>query len=137
MLTLLWLEKLQKLDDGDGAIAALKIVVFLDEVHREAWRTLADHLIASGDLQGGDRAYLLQIKCSSKNEDLRRAAASMISNDLALAERVLNSYLKKAPTDVAATRMLPEVAVRVERNNVGHVLLEYCLEVAPSFSGAR
>ncbi len=128
---------LEKLDDGDGAIAALKSVVSLDQGHREAWRLLADHLIATGDLQGGDRAYLRHIKCSSKNEDLQRAAASMISNELAVAERGLKSYLKKAPTDVAAIRMLAEVAVRVERNNEAHALLEYCLEIAPSFSGAR
>jgi tetratricopeptide (TPR) repeat protein len=61
----------------------------------------------------------------------------MIANELPVAERLLKAYLKAAPTDVTAVRMLAEVAVRVGRNDEAQALLEYCLELAPGFSGAR
>ena len=61
----------------------------------------------------------------------------MIANKLPVAERLLKAYLKAAPTDVTAARMLAEVAVRVGRNDEAQALLEYCLELAPGFSGAR
>jgi tetratricopeptide (TPR) repeat protein len=45
--------------------------------------------------------------------------------------------LKRAPTDVAAIRMLAEVAARLGRSEDAERLLERCLELAPSFHAAR
>ena len=94
---------------------------------------LADHAAAVGDTDKSEAAHLRHLRCASQNPDLQKAAAAMIANELPVAERLLKSYLKAAPTDVTAVRMLAEVAVRVGRNDEAQALLEYCLELAPGF----
>ena len=122
---------------GERAIQILEKVVALDPNHPEAWRLLADHRYAIGDKAASESAYLRHLQCSTGNPNLQQAAAAMIANELPTAERILKSHLKKASTDVAAIRMLAEVAVRVGRNEEAQALLEYCLELTPGFSGAR
>ena len=56
---------------------------------------------------------------------------------LAIAERVLKGHLKQHPTDVAAIRMLAEVAARIGRNADAEKLLSRALELGPSFEAAR
>jgi tetratricopeptide (TPR) repeat protein len=56
---------------------------------------------------------------------------------IAVAESLLRQHLMAYPTDVAAIRMLAEVAARLGRLADSEVLLERCLELAPSFTGAR
>ncbi len=50
---------------------------------------------------------------------------------------LLRTHLKSFPTDVAAIRMLAEVAARLRRYGDAETLLERCLELAPSFTAAR
>jgi tetratricopeptide (TPR) repeat protein len=128
---------LSALQRGAEAVAALEKVVAAMPDHPEAWRLLADHAAAVGDTDKSEAAHLRHLRCASQNPDLQKAAAAMIANELPVAERLLKSYLKAAPTDVTAARMLAEVAVRVGRNDEAQALLEYCLELAPGFSGAR
>ncbi|MGH8864026.1 MAG: tetratricopeptide repeat protein, partial [Burkholderiales bacterium] len=122
---------------GDAAIKALRRTVELKPGHSQAWRVLADHLLATGDSEGSDAAYVRHIQCSTRNPQLQQAAAAMLKNDIPVAERLLKSHLKQAPTDVPAIRMLAEVAVRCGRNDDAFRLLERCLELAPSFAAAR
>lgn len=128
---------LSALQRGAEAVAALEKVVATMPDHPEAWRLLADHAAAVGDTDKSEAAHLRHLRCASQNPDLQKAAAAMIANKLPVAERLLKAYLKAAPTDVTAARMLAEVAVRVGRNDEAQALLEYCLELAPGFSGAR
>ena len=128
---------LSALQRGAEAVAALEKVVAAMPDHPEAWRLLADHAAAVGDTDKSEAAHLKHLRCASQNPDLQKAAAAMIANELSVAERLLKAYLKAAPTDVTAVRMLAEVAVRVGRNDEAQALLEYCLELAPGFSGAR
>jgi tetratricopeptide (TPR) repeat protein len=128
---------LSALQRGAEAVAALEKVVAAMPDHPEAWRLLADHAAAVGDTDKSEAAHLRHLRCASHNPDLQKAAAAMIANELPVAERLLKAYLKAAPTDVTAARMLAEVAVRVGRNDEAQALLEYCLELAPGFSGAR
>ena len=73
--------------------------------------------------------------------DPRPAAAApptaLHENRIPEAEALLRAHLKRAPTDVAAIRMLAEVAARLGRNDDAEHLLERCLELAPSFHAAR
>ena len=128
---------LSALQRGAEAVVALEKVVATMPDHPEAWRLLADHAAAVGDTDKSEAAHLRHLRCASQNPDLQKAAAAMIANKLPVAERLLKAYLKAAPTDVTAARMLAEVAVRVGRNDEAQALLEYCLELAPGFSGAR
>ena len=102
---------------GEQAIQALEKVLALDPNHPEAWRLLADHSAAIGDKAASESAYLRHLQSATGNPNLQQAAAAMIANELPTAERILKSHLKNAPTDVAAIRMLAEVAVRVGRND--------------------
>ena len=119
---------------GDEAIQALRRTVELKPEHAEAWRVLADHLVATGDTEGGNAAYARHIKSATHIPELQQAALAMVRNDIPKAERLLKSYLRKTPTDVAAIRMLAEVATRVGRNDDARKLLERCLELAPGFT---
>ena len=52
---------------GDDAIAVLRRIVELQPEHPEAWRLLADHLMAVGDTAGADTAYARHIRAASKS----------------------------------------------------------------------
>ena len=122
---------------GDEAIQALLKAVEFQPEHPEAWRVLADHLVAAGDTEGGDAAYARHVKCSTRDPLLQEAAAAMVKKDVATAERLLKKHLMQKPTDVPAIRMLAEVAIRCGRDSEAENLLLRCLELAPSFTAAR
>src|SRR5260370_36998326 len=65
------------------------------------------------------------------------AAALLLENDLPRAEARLRAHLARHPTDVAALRMLAEVAARLRRYADAQTLLERCLGLSPSFDAAR
>ncbi len=65
------------------------------------------------------------------------AAAALVDNNLPLAEARLRTHLAAYAKDVAALRMLAEVAGRLRRYADAEALLEECLRLAPSFDAAR
>lgn len=119
------------------AIAALRRSTAEDPEAPEAWRALGDQLVLSGDDAGADRAYAQQIRTSVRDPMLRRAAIALCDGDLAVAQRLLKDHLKQHPTDVAAIRMLAELAGRIGRYPDAEALLCRAIELAPSFSAAR
>lgn len=72
-----------------------------------------------------------------RNPNLLRAAQALLDNDLPVAERILRPHLYDHPTDVAAIRMLAELAGRLGRYADAEKLLRRALELAPGFSAAR
>jgi tetratricopeptide (TPR) repeat protein len=103
----------------------------------EAWRRLAELLASEGDRAGADQAQAQAIRASVHDPHLRQAANALCANDLPVAERILKSYLKQRPTDVAAIRMLAELAGRIGRYRDAANLLQRAVELAPAFSAAR
>jgi tetratricopeptide (TPR) repeat protein len=122
---------------GDEAVTALRRALDLKPDLHDAWRALADHLTAAGDTQGADHAYAQHIRYSTRDPRLLEAGAALCENRIAVAEALLREHLNEHPTDVAAIRMLAEVAARLSRYSEAEVLLERCLQLAPSFLGAR
>ena len=122
---------------GDAAIEALRRAVALKPDLADAWRALGDHLIAIGDTAGADAAYANQIKASTRDPRLLAPAAALQEGRVAVAEAQLRDHLRQFPTDVAALRMLAEVAGRLGRYADAEALLTRCLELAPSFIAAR
>ena len=122
-------------DAGEYAasVASLRRAVTLKPDMADAWRALGDQLTNSGDLAGADAAYAQQIKASTRDPQLLAAAAALCENQIPQAEALLKAHLKQHPTDVAALRMLAEVAARLQRFEDAEVLLARCLELAPSF----
>ena len=121
----------------EEAERTLARVTELNPLMSDAWRALGDLATAAGDSEAADGFYAKQIKTSVNNPVLVEAAAALIDNRLAIAERLLKSFLKRFPTDVAAIRMLAEVAARIGRFSDAEALLRRCLELAPSFHPAR
>jgi len=68
---------------------------------------------------------------------LLRAGQALVDNDLPTAESILRPYLKRRPTDVAAIRMMAELAARIGRYRDSENLLRRALELAPGFTAAR
>jgi predicted Zn-dependent protease len=122
---------------GPEAIAALRRATELKSDLPDAWRLLADHLDATGDAAGADQARARFIKSANRDPRLMTAATALVENKLPEAEALLRAHLKQHETDVAALRMLAEVAARLRRYADAETLLERCLELAPSFDAAR
>ena len=120
-----------------AALLALRRAVTLDPALPDAWRALADLLTLAGDTAAADAAYARHIKASTRDPRLLSAAAALVDGRIAHAEALLRAHLKSFPTDVAAIRMLAEVAARLGRNADAENLLFRCLELAPSFAPAR
>ena len=119
------------------ALDALRHAAHLRHEDPEAWRLLGDLLAMAGDEAGADRAYIEQIRTSVHDPRLRQAALALADNDLPQAEPLLRAHLRERPTDVAAIRMLAELAARIGRYVDAATLLRRALTLAPSFTGAR
>ena len=128
---------LGRLGQGDAAIGSLRRAVELEPNMPNAWRALGDHLSAVGDAVGADAAYARHVKAASKDPQLLAAAGALVENRIPEAEARLREHLQRAPTDVAALRMLAEVGGRLGRYADAELLLARCLELAPSFDAAR
>jgi len=118
-------------------VAALRTAVRLQPAQADAWRALGDHLNAMGDTAGADAAYANHVRASTRDPRLLEPALALSEGRIAVAESLLREHLKQFPTDVAAIRMLAEVAARIGRYGDARNLLTRCLELAPGFHAAR
>jgi tetratricopeptide (TPR) repeat protein len=122
---------------ASDAAAALRRAVAIKPEMGDAWRALGDNLTALGDTQGADAAYAQHIKASTRDPRLLKPASALVAGRVPEAESLLREHLKRFPTDVAAIRMLAEVAGRLGRYRDAETLLVRCLELAPGFHAAR
>jgi tetratricopeptide (TPR) repeat protein len=120
-----------------AAISALRRAVQLQPGSADGWRLLADYLQANGDPAGAGDARVRYVAAAAKDPRLKEAASALVKNDLPVADSLLRSHLAAFPTDVAALRMLAEVAGRLRQYAEARELLERCLELAPNFAAAR
>ncbi len=74
---------------------------------------------------------------STRDPQLMQAALALHRNQLSIAEPLLKAHLKQNPFNVAAMRMLAELAGRIARYQDAEKLLRRALELAPSFTPAR
>jgi predicted Zn-dependent protease len=100
----------------EEALECLRRAVALKPDLPDAWRAIGDHLSGAGDVAGADAAYAQHLKASTNDPRLMAAAAALCGNDVPQAELLLREHLRCHPTDVAAIRMLAEVAGRLGRN---------------------
>ncbi len=119
------------------AIGALQRTLKLKPDAADAWRLLADHLDAAGDLAAADDARARYLKAATRDPRLLEAAAALVDNQLVRADTLLRTHLDHYPTDIAALRMRAELAARLRRYADARQLLEECLRLAPSFDAAR
>ena len=103
------------------------------EAHRLAAR--AQRALKRGG--EAERHELAAIDAAATDDALQQAAIALLDNRLHLAEPILRGRLKDNPFDVAAIRMLAELAGRIGRNADAENLLRRALELAPGFTAAR
>ena len=88
-----------------------------------------------------DRGQALEVEealaASVRDPRLMQAGLALVEGQLALAERLLRPHLKAKPTDIAAIRMMAELAGRLGRYKDSENLLRRALELAPGFTAAR
>ena len=109
----------------------------LARLSAEDLQARGDRLIAAGDAAGGDAAHCAAVAAAVRDPELLAAGAALAEGRLGVAERVLRPRLKRRPTDVAAMRMLAELAGRLGRYADAETLLRRALDLAPSFAQAR
>jgi tetratricopeptide (TPR) repeat protein len=123
----------------DPRLAALQAreVLRAAPANADAWRLLGLALRAVGDDGAAEEAELEAIAASVHDPRLVEAATALFEGKLAIAERLLRPHLKEKPTDVAAIRMMAELAGRLGRYRDAEALLRRALELAPAFAPAR
>jgi tetratricopeptide (TPR) repeat protein len=128
---------LGRLGKGEESMDALRRAVHLKPDMPDAWRALADHYSALEMREAADAAYAEAIRHATRDPRLMTAALALTENRIPDAEALLREHLRHFPTDVAAIRMLAEVAARIGRLADAETLLARCLELAPGFAAAR
>lgn len=78
-----------------------------------------------------------RLNAATRDPVLLRAALALRQNRLDVAEPLLKGHLKNDPFDVAAIRMLAELAARIGRGQDAETLLRRALDLAPDFGAAR
>lgn len=123
--------------DPARAAAQAREILAVDRFNADAHRLLGRALRSTGDADGAARAELGAISASTRDPVLVEAATALLDGKLAVAEHILRPRLKANPFDVAAIRMMAELAGRLERYGDAENLLRRALELAPAFAAAR
>ena len=103
----------------------------------DAYRLLGEALRRTGEHEAANEAELAAISASIHDPELMRAGRALVEDDLPAAEQVLRPLLKRRPTDVAAIRMMAELAARLGRRVDAENLLRRAIELAPGWAAAR
>ncbi|MEP6868909.1 MAG: tetratricopeptide repeat protein, partial [Novosphingobium sp.] len=119
------------------AVTALREAVVRDPHHVQAWTSLADALRMTGAEREASHAAMMAVQVATSDPQLMRAAVALNRDDLPQAEAALRERLRLRPTDVAAIRMMGELAVRLGRLDDAARLLDRAVELAPDFDAAR
>jgi tetratricopeptide (TPR) repeat protein len=122
---------------NDEAIAALRRAVAAKPDLGPAWQLLGDLYTDVDNVAEADRAYAEHVRHSIHDPRMRAAGAALYQNRLAEAEPLLRAKVRENPNDVAALRMLAELAGRLRRYADAEVLLRHCVQLAPNFIAAR
>lgn len=105
--------------------------------HADGYRLLGAALRRTGDADAASEAELAAIAASVRDPELMRAGKALVDNDLPTVESILRPLLHRRPTDVAAIRMMAELAARIGRLGDAENLLRRAVELAPRWGAAR
>ncbi|MBE1528530.1 putative Zn-dependent protease [Sphingopyxis sp. OAS728] len=129
----------RQLLNGQPGAALAQAQAIIDEVPTSA----AAHRLAAHALRALNReaeaqaASLAAVGATIHDEAMVDAALALAEDRLPDAEGALRQRLREDATDVAAIRMLAEVAGRIGRYEDAEKLLSRALELAPGFGAAR
>jgi tetratricopeptide (TPR) repeat protein len=100
-------------------------------------RRRAHRLREQGRPEEAAQLMLAAVDASVADPVLMEAGAALVEGDLRQAEQLLRLRLRDDPYDVAAIRMMAELAGRLGRYRDAESLLRRALELAPGFRPAR
>jgi tetratricopeptide (TPR) repeat protein len=123
-----------KLAEG---FAALARALELEPGLAPAWRELSAVHAARGEWRECDAAYARFAALTNHDGRFAETATAIAQDRLDHAAALLRPELARHPDDVAALRLLAQVAVRREDFAEAQRLLEECLRLAPGYSQAR
>ncbi len=123
--------------DEAVALAGLRRAAALKPDAAPIWAELAAALRQAGRDDEADRADLAGLKAATRDPLLIEAAIALAEARIPEAEALLRGRLRENPGDVAATRMLGELAWRIGRGADAVALLRRALHLAPGFVAAR
>ncbi len=129
----------RQLLNGQPAAALAQARAIVDEVPTSAaaHRLAAHALRLLGREEEAQAASLAAVSAAVHDEAMVAAALALSENRLPDAEGALRGRLREDATDVAAIRMLAEVAGRLGRYEDAEKLLSRALQLAPGFGAAR
>ncbi|WP_086733622.1 tetratricopeptide repeat-containing sulfotransferase family protein [Erythrobacter colymbi] len=123
--------------DPAAAAGQLRIVTAREPLNAGAHRMLGRLLRQLGQDEEAARAEMAAIRATAHDPEMVAIAGSLMANDLPETEARLRQRLSRQPTDVAAIRMMAELAGRLARYRDSENLLRRAIELAPAFTAAR
>lgn len=124
-------------DQPAEAACRLRAVLQHDPRNADAWRHLGRALRALGQDAEAAEAEVSAVRATAFEPEMIAIARAMQANDLPPAEAALRRRLAANPFDVAAIRLMAELAARIGRTRDSETLLRRALELAPGFAAAR
>src|SRR5438445_3554803 len=108
-----------------------------DPGNADAFRLLGAALRRLDQDAAANDAELAAIDASGNDPELVAAGDAMMREDYIAAEPILRNVLVRRPDDVAAIRMIAEIAANFGALRDAERLLRRALELAPGFEYAR
>jgi len=129
----------RRLLNGEPAAALAQAQAIIEAVPTSAaaYRLSAHALRALDREDEAQAASLAAVGATIHDEAMVDAALALAEDRLPDAEAALRQRLREDATDVAAIRMLAEVAGRIGRYDDAETLLSRALQLAPGFGAAR
>lgn len=118
-------------------VERLRAAVRQDPRNAMAQRRLGHVLRRLGLDEQAAEAEIAAIRATAFDPQMVAIAQALLENDLPAAEQGLRARLSQQPLDVAAIRMMAELAGRIGRFPDAENLLRRALELAPGFTAAR
>lgn len=123
--------------DPAAAARHLRSITAREPHNLGAQRMLGRLLRRLGHDDEAARAEMAAIRAAARDPEMLAIAHALLANDLSAAEVGLRLRLSAQPTDVAAIRMMAELAGRLGRYRDAENLLRRAVELAPAFTAAR
>lgn len=124
-------------DNPAEAATRLRAVLAQHPRNAEGYRLLGEALRLLGEDDEAVEAEMLAVRATAFEPEMIAIATAMRANDLPRAEALLRRRLAEQPLDVAAIRLMAELAARIGRVKDAETLLRRALELAPGFTAAR
>ena len=124
-------------DNPEEAAQRLQALLAEDVDNAEAWRLLGRALRRLGRDEEAAEAEVQSVRATALEPEMLAIATALNAGDLPRAEALLRARLREQPLDVAAIRLMAELALRVGRLRDAETLLRRALELAPGFAAAR